>query len=336
MRKEDLYYGISGIKPAYLEEADTCRAGKRSQWRRWAAAGFCLFCGVGFPVLASADNGILYELLYAVSPEIAQKLKPINVSCEDKGIKMQVIGAEVKGDKAGVLVSVQDTEGNRIDETTDLFDSYSIHTPYDQTGGCFFIEYDEEAQAAIFMLEIKQMDQLLIPGDKITFSVREIRSGKKHSVSELEGVDLKKVSVIDQFKKNPNVRGFSGDEADPEKWKDLKFMEPDEERGVILEEGVALTGYGLEEDGLHIQIRFEDVLETDNHGLLYLKNQKGERIDYQYHSAFWDESGKDSYEEYVFEVSPGELSEYEVWGEFWICHADPIKGNWQVTFPIEN
>ena len=39
-----------------------------------------------------------------------------------------------RDETAQILVSMRDMMASRLDETTDLFDSYSIHTPYDQTG----------------------------------------------------------------------------------------------------------------------------------------------------------------------------------------------------------
>ena len=36
--------------------------------------------------------------------------------------------------------------GDRIDETTDLFDSYSIHTTADSMSGCESVSYDKETK----------------------------------------------------------------------------------------------------------------------------------------------------------------------------------------------
>ena len=37
-----------------------------------------------------------------------------------------------------------------------------------------------------------------------------------------------------------------------------------------------LTGYGILDNELHVQVRYADILETDNHGRIYLKNENGE------------------------------------------------------------
>lgn len=97
--------------------------------------------------------------------------------------------------------------------------------------------------------------------------------------------------------------------------------------------GVTLSGYGLVDGKLHVQVRYADILNTDNHGDIYLKSNSGEILNCEKSISFWDESGVDSYEEYIFLVTAEEISNYEVWGEFW-TGGELIEGDWQVTFPI--
>lgn len=112
-----------------------------------------------------------------------------------------------------------------------------------------------------------------------------------------------------------------------------QLMEPWEE-AIVLEKGAALTGYGIVDNKLHVQVRYTDILKTDNHGNIYLKNKDGEIIHCQYSASFWDDNEADSYEEYVFDIPVDDLNNYEIWGEFWTCSAGSIKGSWQVTFPL--
>lgn len=336
MKKEDLYKGISGIRPEFLDEADSYKLRKLIHWKRlgMTAACTCLCLCSSVPVLAAANNDFAYELLYAVSPSMAQKMKPVNVSCEDNGIKMEVIAANIEGANAAILIAMQDITGNRLDETADLFDSYSIHTPYNQSGGCFLVEYDAETKTAFFMVTIEQMNQVLIPGDKITFSVSEILSEKKHSDTELTEIDLGNAPLINNFIVNPDLRGLSGMNLDSLDKNSLQLMKPNEEAGIVLKEGAVLTGYGIIDGRLHVQIRYSNILKTDNHGYVYLKNQSGEVVHCQYSAAFWHADRADSYEEYIFNISSDELKDYEIWGEFWTCSGDSIEGSWQVTFPL--
>jgi len=323
---DDLVSGASEYK----------RAKKKNTWIKWGALAACLclcFCFT-VPALAAAGHDLAYEVLYSISPSIAQKLKPVNASCEDNGIEMTVVAAEVNGDEVNILVSMRDNTGERLDETTDLFDSCSIHTPYDQSCGCSLVSYDDETNTATFMLTIEQMNHMLIPGDKITFSVSQLLSKKEHSNFKLAQIKTEDVRLITEFVTNPVVRGGGGSDIKSIDWDNLLFMKTDEANAIDLTNGVTLTGYGIVDGKLHIQLRYNDILNTDNHGYVYLKTQDDKVIICENNYAFWDENHINSYEEYVFSVSAEGLADYEIWGEFWTCNNGPIKGNWQVTFPM--
>ena len=97
------------------------------------------------------------------------------MSCEDNGIKFEVISAYVEGNEAKIFISVQDIDGDRIDETTDLFDNFSINTPFDCSSSCENISYDTETKTATFLISISQWNEKDIIGEKITFCVRRFR-----------------------------------------------------------------------------------------------------------------------------------------------------------------
>ena len=78
------------------------------------------------------------------------------MSCEDDGIKMEVISAYINADKADIYISMQDMTDERIDETTDLFDSYSINRPFSSSATCERMSYDEETKTATFLISITQ------------------------------------------------------------------------------------------------------------------------------------------------------------------------------------
>lgn len=186
-----------------------------------------------------------------------------------------------------------------------------------------------------FMLTIEQTDHILLPGDKITFSVNQLLSKKEHNNFKIEKIDTNNVYSITEFLEEPDIRGGSDSESESIDGDNMLFIKPDEANAIILKKGVAVTGYGIVEGKLHIQVRFSDILNTDNHGYVYLKNEDGKVVNCQSSVAFWDQSHVNSYEEFVFEVSAEELVNYEIWGEFWTCNNAPIEGEWQVTFPVE-
>lgn len=339
MKKEELYETLEGIDDKFINEAEIAQPKKKSSiWIKWMSVAACIclcFCCTVY-VLVTAGNDYTYEILYSVSPALAQKFKPINVSCEDNGIEMTVVAADVDGEKTTILVSMCDNAGDRLDETTDLFDSYSIHTPYDQSGGCSLVDYDDATKTATFMITIEPMHHVLSPDDKITFSVSQLLCKKEHSDFKITQINKEKIQQITEFEKNPDIRGGGGASYEAFDRDNLSPIKPDEVNSISLKKGVALTGYGIVDGKLHIQLRFDDINNTDNHGYVYLKNQDGEIIDCDTSFAFWDGNHVNSYEEYVFSVTADELADHEIWGEFWTCNDGSIKGNWQVTFSMSN
>ena len=191
MRGNELLDKMELIDPAYIEAADTAPNKRKSAWAKWgaAAACLCLICGLAVPTIA-AFSPSFYELLYAVSPATAQFFKPVQRSCEDNGIRMEVTAAYIHENTAEIYLSLEDLTGTSFDETVDLFDSYRLHTPFDCTGHCQLASYDPDTHTATFLVTLEQWDRQSIEGEKLTFSVRKLLSGKKTWEGTLDGVDL--------------------------------------------------------------------------------------------------------------------------------------------------
>ena len=112
MNRELLSDALGGIDERHIAEASAARPRKTFRLRRVAAvalaAALCLM--LALPVLASADGS--YELLYTVAPALAQRLKPVQLTCEDNGIQMEVVAASVEGDTAEAYIALRDLEGD--------------------------------------------------------------------------------------------------------------------------------------------------------------------------------------------------------------------------------
>ena len=330
MKPNALHY-LDHVDPALIDKAEHFTPTQRKHtFRRFVAvaACLCLCLCLTIPTLAAADNAFGYEILYELSPTLAQKLKPVHLSCEDQGIRMDVIAAKVQGDSVEILVSMTDETGERLDETTDLFDSYDIRTPHDLMGGCSLVEYRPETHTSVFLLNIQQMDHALLSGDKITFSIHKLLSQKQHDNVVLPQIDLANVPEITDCRSHVDMRGGSFTSESQ-----IDFLPMAAQENVTVVPGVTLTGYGMAEGQLHVQLHYDDILHTDNHGFPYLKASDGEMVSSLYDLAFWDKDDNSSYEEYVFPAL-SDLSQYQLWGEFWTCQQGPIEGNWQITFPL--
>lgn len=335
------------IDPAYVEAADTKPKGKererkgKSTWVKWRAmaACFCLVFSLAVPVMA-ASIPAFYDMLYAISPAAAQFFKPVQLSCEDNGIRMEVVATYIHEDTAEIYISMQDLEGTRLDETVDLFDSYQINSPFDYTGHCKLSNYDPDTQTAIFLITIEQWNEQNIIGDKLTFSIREFLSNKKTYKGIIDGVSLDSIE-LNSATQTVQPRGLGG--IDP--FDEFTSSNTRGELTVLKTagsisspiDGVTLTGIGYVDGHLHVQLYYEDILKTDNHGSIALLNSEtGEMLTCNGSISFFDDAREGSYEDYVFTgVAADALGDYELYGDF-VTSLGSVEGNWSVTFPLEN
>ena len=341
MRGNELLSKMDLIDSEYILAADRKSVPKRNRLKMWYAIAACLcllFC-LAVPAMA-ASLPAFYDMLYAVSPATAQFFKPVQLSCEDNGIRMEVSAVYIHENTAEIYISMQDLEGTKFDETIDLFDSYRINTPFDCTSHCILSDYDPDTQTAEFLITIEQWNTQEITGDKLTFSLREILSNKKTYEGIINDVNLSDIQ-LNNTSQSVYPRGIGGLEF-IEKYEDsadqdlLTVLKPS---GSICSpvDGVTLTGIGYIDGYLHIQVCYKDILKTDNHGTIALiSKETGETISDDGSVAFFDNKGENSYEDYIFTEIPAEtLGEYDLYGEF-ITSSGPIEGTWSVTFPLEN
>lgn len=334
---------LSNINDNYISEALNYKCKTRSnsykKFRNVVRIAACLglVATLSFSslvVTAAAGNMTAYNILYALHPETAVKLTPVNEFCEDNGVRMKVESIYVHDDSAEIYISMQDLIGNRIDGTIDLFDSYSIHSYADQSSICSFVDYNEDSKTATFLISVQQMHGKRIEGRKMTFSVAEFLSGKNEVNKELSNITLKKIPVVSKVQNEVNVRGIGGKNI--EKADELSFLIPNEYQSFSPTDGVTVTGYGFIDHKLHVQVHYDDILNYDNHGYVYLKDLNGNANQSIFSVSFWDGDKKGSFEEEIFDISPeDDLSSYSMWGNFTTCRTR-TTGEWKVTFPIEN
>ena len=185
----------------------------------------------------------------------------------------------------------------------------------------------------MFLVEISRGDGKKIKGDKLTITLREFLSG---SIEYYDYVDLD----LSQTEMNPQVRTLRDEEvrggggnADF----DLNTItEVLAEKKNMLRpiNHVTVTGMGYVDDLLHIQIHYENRMENDGHGYISLKDEKGKEYFVLGEISFWDETGKGSYDELVFDISPEELQNMKTFGYF--KSADSIhRGEWEITFELK-
>lgn len=295
-----------------------------------------LICSVvaGISVLA-ATNEEFNQMLYSVSPGVAQFFKPIQMSCEDNGILVTVESASIQGDMAQAYLSVRDVTGDRVDDTTDFYDSAVIRTGSDLTVNCQQVGFEQETATAMFLLTCTQWGEKPIAGEKVTFQASCFLSQQK-TYEQLEiPIDWSK-AVENTSAQQVELHGRSGFFADPSIVKDSKVLCPGIPQAIGIE-GISLSAVGFVEGRLHLQTVVENSNQNDNHGYFSLKSRQGKVVeaigDLSYNVK--KENGTTlRYCDGVFEVTPEELEEYSLLGTFWTS-GNYTEGDWEVTFPLE-
>lgn len=300
-----------------------------------AAAAVLILCPL--PAMTALGYSTAYNILYTVSPDIAQTFKPVNRSCESNGFEMTVISAEVSENEANVFLAIHDTTESCPYGDWDLYDSYDIKTGKDMVGHCSFSEYDSETHTAYFVVNLKTMDgSRLLNGKKVTFSVSQMLLGKIQTESDIDQIDLGSVSYesgTDPGKYNFNGKYGYSDMPEPE---DYRFLIPQNEPLCSPAPGVQIMNIGYIDNALHILVKYEDQLETDNHGYVSVADSDGNKVCEKTEVGFYyrDRSGKDEMVEQIFPLDYEELKNYSLHGEFSTTQKH-IYGDWEVTFSLD-
>lgn len=332
---DELLYNILEI--AHRDEK--IRRVKTSFLRRPVIAVIAIFIcmSIAFPALTATVDPI-YQLMYMVSPSIAQFFMPVQKSDEDSGIKMEVVSTDIHDNEADIYITMQDLTGDRIDGTADLYDSYSINRPFDSSASCQCVGYDEKTKTATFMVSITEWGNQTIAGDKITFSVKEFLSHKKNYSDVKIPISLTSVAPANDTQ---TVSSTGGGGKEYEKHTDegeTIVLTPSQAIAGFPVDGINLTGIGYIDGMLHIQVELNDRLTNDNHGFFYLKDANGKSVDCNYNTYFTNhyeqQENRIDYCEYVFDIPQSELGNYSLYGNF-TTSAMSTEGNWRVTFPLE-
>ncbi len=290
------------------------------------------------PVLA-ANVPVIYKLMHLVSPAVAQFFTPVQISCVDNSIKMEVVSAYIHDDTAEIYITMQDLTGDRIDETTDLYDCYSINPPFSSTATCQRIGYDEKTKKVTFLISITELGAKKLLGDKISFSVRKFISDK-HEYNEIPvAVDFTNISNTKETQL-VSANGGSGPEFEqyiPDLRSKVKVLVPSAPMAFPVE-GIDFTGIGYVDGMLHLQTSVVNNLTKDNHGYFFFRDINGNKVEYIYQTGFVENPYNDNridLTEYVFDIPQDEIGQYSLYGTF-VTSGSFTEGNWQVTFHIND
>lgn len=324
-----------------LEERTLSRIRRRSlPLRRLAGAALAAALILATPALAVRTE-LGYHALYAVSPAAAQFFQPVRLRAEDQGVTMEVLSVRVEGSAAQAYISLS---GGAVDKTCDLFDSWSFHLPFDQTGHCERVGYDEETQTALFLCETETMDGSPIPtGGKMTFSVGCFLSGKQSAEEQPVALELSHFAQeAETVPTGPDTPyyctggGFSSADYSRELLDRASLLKPGEVLAEPLE-GLSITAAGYADGLFHVQLCRGNAVRSDNHGWFWLEDRDGNRLECLYSAGFCtqtDSGQRLDYDQHAFDIAPEVLADWTLHGSFFST-ATLTEGHWQVTFPLK-
>lgn len=290
---------------------------------------------------ALAASPTTYQWMYGLSPQMAQFFVPVNESCEDNGIRMEILSAHVDGNTVELYISLRDLTGDRVDETIDLFDSYAINTPFDSSGTCSLAEYDRETGTAVFLVSLTENSSRDLSGKKVTFAANRLLSHKAYQS------DVRIGAIPDPFSHETMLLSFDAPPHSdytlfsvseyPVANRSVTVLTPSGS-GLALSEQYAcsITGIGWIDGQLHIQIATDQRLNRDAQVWLRLRATNGDIAEpVKKYSFAQDASGEGriDYEEYIFDIPQDEISDYTLYGDFSIAGLR-TEGNWRVTFRL--
>ena len=321
-----------------------------------AAIILCVILAVmSLATALAATVDVFNARLHAFWPEAAEFLMPVNASCEREGIRMKVLSAVVKDGKAHVIFSMQDLEGNRLDEYT--APSFSELAFPGQAGTeendipistVAALSYDAETKTGVYAQEFDYDPALVGEDYEIPLYIQYLFT-QKHDIKDLQplleeyGKDLKAVQAPEDARpllgNNPASR---------------TILDPNENLKIRLNDYVELSGIGWIDGQLHVQIHYlPDMMKEAEDGGMYspvycyiqMTGADGISPWYRYKDQMdsvnfgweWDDNGDwfNDWEEFIFPCTPDEVKEGTLRAVAQLSEeTDAIEGNWFVKIPL--
>lgn len=292
--------------------------------------------------VVAANLPSFHKLLSIVSPQIFDNLRPVEISTESNGIKMEVVAAMNDDEMAVVYLTMQDLTSDRIDKNIDLYN-------YNITGASEFtheiVDYDTTTKTATIRMTATGGQDF--NGKKINLSISSFLTGNKKFDKFNTNVNLADVlpAVKTTQLNMSRIPGGGGDMFNDLQAKGkIDILKPDEMNIALPEIGFAyISNIGFIDDKLHVQVKWTkkeaENSNIDDHGSFSLITTDNKTI-YPTNVNFGaDEYGNtkygNEYSEYIFDVSPQMVSDYSLVGEHFETNENYIEGDWQASFTIE-
>ena len=281
--------------------------------------------------VAGAVSESFNSWLYKLWPEVALKLMPVDLSCEDHGIRMEVLSAAVNDSEVLISYTMEDLEGDRLFEgRTSIYPRvYSNYTRFESHSGAD--DYNE-AERKVYSAEYAQYTgQERTEDEFLTLMVDLYGRDEQHTVelfpylrersSEVRMADMPEDVIVRRPYVEPDERTFA-ESGLPE---DMQVIDTAGSLEIPLFESVTLSGVKIVDGWAHVQLHFPDnryIYSEDRAYPLYdsglcLYDAEGDDLPYagealnnECRVLYWSTEGRTDYHdfsmaewvEYVFPV----------------------------------
>ena len=287
----------------------------------------------------AANQEAVLRVLYQIAPGMAEYLQPVGQVCEDRGVKLEVVSADVEGSTAKVYLSLTDTTGSLFgDAAPDLYDSWSLDYAGFGRGarsyGCSTLDYDPNTHTATYFLQIDDLNGKHIPAGAFRFSFNQLLIGREKQEGVPVTADLSAVPK-NAPTENHAINGYGT--MNPDALGDMDsydFLVP---QGTLWqsENGIcALIAAGWRNGELHLHYRTDGSLTLGNHAdfsTVHLAD--GTELMCDYTVTYKDFDNDIDYTEYVFPMAYEDVAGCTLTGDIYTA-SNLMDGSWAVSFQL--
>ena len=312
--------------------------------------------------LAASLNEDVNRLLYQVWPAAARALRPVNLSMENAGVRLDVLSASVNDNSMYVTFALTDLEGDRFDENTKCEGSLSGACCQSSWGHTELLSYDPAARQAVFVGYTQYIPQpysviALNSNDYLDLCISGISTPETTEIDNLlsfmEGKDYAPEAAPCRDRHMFST-GFSiEDDVIPEITEYPPILNPENSLEIPLAEGFTLSGIGWIDGIMHVQVHMPHCVKeiSSEHSFSHvhlatcdvsLLDENEEWVSYgpgsQYpfgiHTMGWTDRD-DAWMEFLFPWSREEMKQYHLHGTFTnkAKYPELLEHDWYVDFP---
>ena len=305
---------------------------------------------LGMILPGAAEEWERGPFIHSPFSQVKDKMKPVNLSCEDQGIRITVDSALVRDDRLWISYQLEDLEGSRIDENLFASCAYKwidCHMETDDKtciGGSSNQTTDHGVLAQYIQSgQLKDMETLSVSIEHFPV-VRKYRiplAPLLEKYGQEEAPAIESSSIIS----NSSAWMFApGRVIDFSQAPDVPLSDEPETAGVLL------GGIGWIDGLLHVQVHFTENEDLSTEELMRLerwdaelRNFYGETGDYSragyatYGFQKWSVEGDNAKEwaELTADCKPKDAEKLEKYFIELTCVQEVLDGNWEFSIPMD-